>query len=155
MCIFLKHIFLCPQNQSWQLLLGESHLQLGCTSQSLRHAPRAGEGEDQDLEDPASCWIQCEPLTISVSCLHWLVLSRVYTGWSRLNSCFPAVLAFLWVMWNLASLETLSLIEVAAPLGYVTKPCATPERWRGGMQQGEGYVRLRTPTGRLSVSPKS
>ncbi|KAG5212622.1 hypothetical protein JEQ12_015051 [Ovis aries] len=42
----------------------------------MDHATWAGEGKDQkNLDDSASCWTQCEPLTTSISCLHSLVLS--------------------------------------------------------------------------------
>ena len=66
-----------PKINSWQFLLAGrgSHLQTGCTLKNMDHATWAGEGKDQNLDDSASCWTQCEPLTTSISCLHSLVLS--------------------------------------------------------------------------------
>lgn len=68
-----------PKINSWQFLLagrGASHLQKGRSLENMDHATWAGEGKDQkNLDDSASCWTQCEPLTTSISCLHSLVLS--------------------------------------------------------------------------------
>lgn len=78
MHVFLKHTpSFAPKINSWQFLsTGRGlHLQMGCTLESTDHATRAGEGKDQNPDDSASCWAQCEPLTTWILCLHSLVLS--------------------------------------------------------------------------------
>lgn len=69
---FLKNPLLCPQNQSLEMVATKGHSPNGLTSPKLGHVTSAGEGWDQNLDNLAACWAQCEPLTISTFSLHLL-----------------------------------------------------------------------------------